>query len=82
MAAGRPIVASAIGGIGTAIQHEVSGLLVKAGQVDQLATAIQRLVEQPEFARQLGAAAERTFNESFSAEVMTSRYQALYERSA
>ncbi len=82
MAAARPIVASAIGGIGTAIQHEVSGLLVEAGQVDQLATAIERLVEQPEFARQLGAAAERTFNESFSAEAMTHRYQALYERSA
>ncbi len=82
MAAGRPIVASEVGGVGTAIQHEVSGLLVEGGQADQLAMAIERLVEQPQFARQLGAAAERTFTEQFSAEAMARRYESLYERSA
>ncbi len=82
MAAARPIVASEVGGVGTAIQHEVSGLLVEAGQADQLANAIERFVEQPQFARQLGDAAERTFSERFSAEAMVRRYESLYEPSA
>lgn len=82
MAASRPIVASSVGGISTAIEHEVSGLLVEAGQADQLAMAIERFVKQPEFARQMGAAAKRTFDEFFSAETMARRYESLYLRSA
>ena len=55
---------------------------MEAGQADQLAMAIERLMAQPEFARQLGAAAERTFDERFSAGAMARRYESLYERSA
>ena len=82
MAAARPIVATTSGGVGAAVEHEVSGLLVEPGQADQLASAFERFVEQPEFARQMGAAAERTFEEFFSAETMARRYESLYLRSA
>lgn len=57
MAAGLPVIASRAGQIESLIQHETSGLLVKAGDAMELADAIERLRREPALARDMGRSA-------------------------
>ena len=59
MAAGLPVVATAITGVPEAVVHERHGLLVAPGRPDELAEAIARLSGDPELAARLGAAGRR-----------------------
>ena len=55
MAWGRPVVASAVGGLTDAVEDGVTGLLVPPGDVQALRAAIERLLGDPELRRRLGA---------------------------
>lgn len=66
MAAGRPVVASRIGGIAEQVTHDVDGLLVRPGDVDALAHAMRQLADDAELAGHLGAAALRTVATRFT----------------
>ena len=68
MAAGVPVIASAIGGIPELLEHGVSGLLVQPGDVDELACAIRRLRDEPGLGSALGAAARQRVATCFSPE--------------
>ncbi len=57
MAAGRPLVAAAIGQIGECVRHGETGLLYSPGQVDALADSIAALIAEPARAAALGCAA-------------------------
>jgi glycosyltransferase involved in cell wall biosynthesis len=57
MAAGRAIVASDLPGWADVVQHEINALLVPAGDVTELAHAIQRLQSDAALRERLGAAA-------------------------
>ena len=78
MAAGCPVVASSVGGIPDVVRHGVNGLLIPAGDTQALADAIRRLVEDPQFARRLGAAARATIAARFTTERMVERIEQLY----
>lgn len=57
MALGKPVVAGAAGGPTEIITDGVNGLLTPYGDADALATVILRYLDNPEFARSVGAAA-------------------------
>jgi glycosyltransferase involved in cell wall biosynthesis len=57
MAHGRPVVASAVGGLLDLVSHEETGLLVPPGDAAALRTALDRLLADPALRRQLGDAA-------------------------
>jgi glycosyltransferase involved in cell wall biosynthesis len=55
MAAGLPVVASAVGGVPELVENEVTGLLVPPGDPAALAAALDRLLADPDLRRRLGA---------------------------
>jgi glycosyltransferase involved in cell wall biosynthesis len=59
MRAGRPIAAYASGGTPEIVADGDSGLLVPVGDVEALRRAVQRVADEPELARRLGAEARR-----------------------
>ena len=60
LAMGRAVVASNIGQIPHVICNEHNGLLVEPGNVDQLAEALHRALEDPKLRARLGTAAAQT----------------------
>jgi colanic acid/amylovoran biosynthesis glycosyltransferase len=65
MAAGKAVVASGLSGIPELVRHEVNGLLVDAAYPQRIATAIQRLIEDPVLRERLGAEGQRHVREKF-----------------
>lgn len=80
MAAGRPIVATDVGGNPEAIEHLTSGLLVPSNDPRALADGLVQLIEDRELAERLGRAALETIERRFTAADVAGRYEALYER--
>lgn len=80
MAAGRPIVATRVGGNPEAIADGVSGLLVPPDDPAALAAAAGRILGDPELAAGLGRAARARAEESFSIAAMLAAYDELYRR--
>ncbi|HEY7188684.1 MAG TPA: glycosyltransferase [Vicinamibacterales bacterium] len=68
MALGRPVVASAVGGIPEVIQDRVNGRLVPPGDDAALAEACLELAADRELACTIGARARQTIEDSFSHE--------------
>ena len=65
MAAGLPVVASAVGGVPELVVEGETGLLVPPGDPDALGAALQRVLADGELRRSLGAAARRRAEERF-----------------
>jgi glycosyltransferase involved in cell wall biosynthesis len=78
MLAGRPIVATAVGDIPTALMGGQAGVLVPPGDAGALADALAGLLSDPGQARQLGAAAAARAAEEYTIGRMLERYRALY----
>ncbi len=78
MAAGRPIVASAVGAVPELIEDGTNGLLVPPGDAAALARAIGRLLADPGLARRLGEAARWRARERYGREAMVRRFEDFY----
>ena len=78
MAAGKPVVASNVGGIPDLVKDEITGLLVPPGDQQALANAIMRLADNPSEARRMGAAG-KLYCHPFSLEAMVEKLDHLYE---
>jgi glycosyltransferase involved in cell wall biosynthesis len=79
MAAGKPVVASSVGGIPQVVTSEDTGLLVEPGSVDSLRGALTRLIEDPAFRTALGNRAKTHVSQTYSVEHMARKYADLYE---
>lgn len=79
MAAGKPVVATAIGGTDEAVAHGETGWLVPPGDPAALAGAIRALLADPPLARRLAKAGNARLRREFSAETMVARVEALYD---
>ncbi len=79
MARGKPIVATAVGGIPEMIETGVTGVLVPPGDEAALAAAIRALLDDPMRAAELGAAAQRRVRERFTPEGQLARLAGLIE---
>lgn len=79
MAAGRPVIASATGGIPEIVVHGDTGLLVPPGDAAALADALATLLTHPDQARAMGARGQARVRERFSIETTVQQHQQLYE---
>jgi glycosyltransferase involved in cell wall biosynthesis len=79
MAHGRPVVASAVGGLLDLVVHEETGLLVPPRDAVALRSALERLVGNSDLRRQLGAAARDRIREHFSWERFAAETVQAYE---
>jgi glycosyltransferase involved in cell wall biosynthesis len=68
LAAGRPVIASATGGVSDWLEHGVSGLCVKPGDAGELARALNELLADPRRQHAMGAAGREAVNRRFSPE--------------
>ncbi|MBM4435965.1 MAG: glycosyltransferase [Actinobacteria bacterium] len=78
MAAGRPVVATAVGGARELVVDGVTGYLVPAGDPEALSTALQALLEEPDRARKLGLAGAERVRARFSPARMQAATCAVY----
>ena len=79
MMAGLPVVASRVGGVPELVEEGVTGFLVPSGDLQALARALQRLVEDDELRRSMGEAGRRRALERFTLARMLRETQAVYE---
>ena len=78
MAAGVPVVASAVGGIPDVVKHGVNGLLVAPGDELDLLRAMRRLLRDPALAARLGAAGRETVRARHAPEQVLERLGEVY----
>lgn len=78
MAAGLPVVASAVGGIPELISPDRTGLLVPPGNPVALAESVNQLMNDPGRAASLGRAARAFITREFGFGRMVSRFEELY----
>jgi glycosyltransferase involved in cell wall biosynthesis len=78
-AAGRPIVATAVGGTGEIILDGQTGLLVPASDPTALTSALRRLAADPALRDSLGAAAREHVARTFGMDRFVTEFATLYE---
>jgi glycosyltransferase involved in cell wall biosynthesis len=79
MAAGKPVVASNVGGIPDAVTDGVTGFLVAPKNAEQLAEKIVYLIEHPEEGKRMGKAGRRLVEERFTWEKIAKRTIGIYK---
>jgi glycosyltransferase involved in cell wall biosynthesis len=78
MAAGKPVIASAIPGNDEAVTHAKTGWLVPAGDAGALADAINHLLADPNLAQQLASAGQARALNEFSSQAMIRQVMQIY----
>ena len=78
MQAGLPIVAARVGQVSEYIEHEHSGWLVRPGDGGALAQGVLHMLQNPEYARQLGRAAHMRIEHLFAWDKLAMRLEQVY----
>ena len=79
MAAGLPVVASAVGGLLDLIDHGRTGLLVPPTDPERLAATLRSLIDDPARAASIGDAARAEVHQRYSFDRMIASFEDLYE---
>jgi glycosyltransferase involved in cell wall biosynthesis len=74
MAAGRPVVASRLGGLPFTVADGATGLLAEPGDPDDLARKIETLLDNPELRRRMGEAGRKRFEQYYAWEGIIDRH--------
>lgn len=80
MRAGLPVIASNVGGIPEAVDHQRTGLLVTRADVVALRSALAHLITNPALRLSMGTAGRQRWSEHFTATRMAERTVEVYNR--
>jgi glycosyltransferase involved in cell wall biosynthesis len=80
MAAGRPIVATNVGGVPDAVRDGENGLLVSPGDATGFAAALEHLLADPQRRDAMGAAGASRARAEFHARQVVGSLERLYDR--
>lgn len=78
MAAGKPLVATSVGGIPELVRHEQDGLLVEDNNLDGLVQALMQLIQTPSLRAAMGMSGRLRVQEHFNLDRQAERYLTLY----
>ena len=78
MAHGKPVVASATGGLANLVVDGETGILVPPGDVCALREAVERLLADPHLRQRLGAAARKRIRTHYSWDSVTAMTLGVY----
>lgn len=79
MAAGRPVLATDVGGVGETVVAGETALLVPPRDPEGLARAMRAVLDDPARARRLGAAGQARARQEFDASGMVARVERIYD---
>jgi glycosyltransferase involved in cell wall biosynthesis len=79
MAAGKPVIATNVGGSPEMVIDDVTGYLVPPGDSQAMAKAITELLRDPDKAITMGVAGKKLVGEKFSIKAMVESYENLYK---
>ena len=80
MAAGVPVVATAVGGVPEVVEEGTSGVLVPPDDREALRAAMAELIRNPERRAALGRHAQTRIHRRFSLASMAAAYRELYRQ--
>ena len=78
LAAGLPIVASAVGGVPEILNHGKCGVLVRPGDEDAFSQAVLSLIDNPQERLRLGVAARHFVENDYSLDTAVNHVQQTY----
>ena len=78
MALGKPVVATAVGGVTELIDHETHGQLVMPGDYRAFANAVINLIDNPDLGIQMGTAGKHKAQRQFSRQAMIQNTENIY----
>lgn len=79
-AVGKPLIATAVGGVPELITHGQTGLLIPTGNADALANTIRQLHQSPDLCHQLGDAARQHVIRFHSMDNVARQVRAIYDK--
>lgn len=82
MAAGKPVVATAVGGVGEMVSHQKNGFLTQVGDINGLAESMLQLLQQPELRHCMGEAGRDWAMANYHVDTIAKRTQQVYQRVA
>ena len=74
MDAGRPVVASRLGGLPFTVADGATGLLFEPGDVQDLARKLETLLDDPALRERLGLAGRKRFEEHYAWPVIIEKH--------
>lgn len=80
MVAGRPVVATSVGGVPELVEDGVNGILVASGDREGVAKALVRLAASPELRKTMGMAGFARASERHRQSVFTRTLESMYRR--
>jgi glycosyltransferase involved in cell wall biosynthesis len=78
LAAARPVVATAVGGVGEVVEDGTSGILVQPRDADAIATGVLRFLDDPVWARQVGLAGRSSVIPKYTVRRLVEDMEKLY----
>lgn len=79
MAAGAPVLSTRVGGVPDAVRDGVDGVLVEAGDVEALSSALIELLSNEPLRRRVAEAARQRVCSTFSTDVLLPALEAIYD---
>jgi glycosyltransferase involved in cell wall biosynthesis len=80
MAAGAPVVASQIGGLGEVIEHDRTGIFVHPRNPDSIAWGVNRVLSDPDHSTWLAQNAKELVQKTYSWDAIATKTVEVYER--
>jgi glycosyltransferase involved in cell wall biosynthesis len=79
MGAGKPIIATDVGGLRLLVKPSINGLLVPPADPAALEAAMRELSVNPTQRQEMGVRSRQIARDSFNVSTMINRYQEIYE---